>query len=673
MPALRAHYADLGTDPTELNEVKLVVLGNGRIGKTQIVNRLRGADYDDDADSTHGIALGRLALPGCDGDFNVWDFGGQDIYHGTHALFLNTNAVILLTWTPDTDNSNETQVGDYTFRNRPLSWWIDFIRSTVNQDAPVIVVQNQLDLHKDRGDHEAMGRLREHHDFVRAVAVSARTEEGFVTLHDYIAAAVHAFNPPLIGRGRRAMIDQLAELRDEDAARDETDRQYRTLTFAEFERRCEQVGGISDVKQFLAFLHNAGDVFWREGLFEDRVILDQAWLLNAVYTVFDRAHCANELRQSGGRFGRATLGALVWDAAGYRRKEQALFISFMEAAGICFKLSGEGDEARYLAPDLLPDTSREHGLLGKFSGPARAMTFKLLPPSLMRACISRVGREARLNCHYWRHGFCGYDEKTRARLIVAQTLNDDWSGTLNIQTDGGDGQSLLANIESMIVDEAARFGAAPEDDARTQHPDASPTPPRFGPDPDRAPQYFVSYARGNAANPDLADVVDEFCARAKAEGLEIRRDENEINYGDSIREFMQRLAKGDRVLICLSDKYLKSEFCMRELLEIWRRHGSDESRFREHVWLFALDDADIWTPLGRGKAAQYWAEQHAKLEPLIKHLGRKDLSKFKAMQEYWTLTGDILEAIGDTLQPRSLDDLLEYVFKTTGTQASDPG
>ena len=75
-------------DPVPLNQVKLMVLGNGRIGKTQICNRLRDRSYDDNADSTHGITVSEAPIPGGDGTFAIWDFGGQDIYHGTHALFL---------------------------------------------------------------------------------------------------------------------------------------------------------------------------------------------------------------------------------------------------------------------------------------------------------------------------------------------------------------------------------------------------------------------------------------------------------------------------------------------------------------------------------------------------------------------------------------------------------
>ncbi|MDH4155457.1 MAG: hypothetical protein OEV01_16910 [Nitrospira sp.] len=54
---LRAHLVDAERGSEEIREAKLVVLGNGRVGKTQICRRLRGLPYDDTVASTHGITV----------------------------------------------------------------------------------------------------------------------------------------------------------------------------------------------------------------------------------------------------------------------------------------------------------------------------------------------------------------------------------------------------------------------------------------------------------------------------------------------------------------------------------------------------------------------------------------------------------------------------------------
>jgi internalin A len=81
-----------------------MILGNGRVGKTQICRRLRGENFDEAVPSTHGIQVSSLGLAPQASDapvtLKIWDFGGQDIYHGTHALFLKSRAVFPLVWTP---------------------------------------------------------------------------------------------------------------------------------------------------------------------------------------------------------------------------------------------------------------------------------------------------------------------------------------------------------------------------------------------------------------------------------------------------------------------------------------------------------------------------------------------------------------------------------------------
>ena len=57
LDALRTHLTDLEAGTEEVREAKLVVLGNGRVGKTQICRRLRGLAYDDTVPSTHGITV----------------------------------------------------------------------------------------------------------------------------------------------------------------------------------------------------------------------------------------------------------------------------------------------------------------------------------------------------------------------------------------------------------------------------------------------------------------------------------------------------------------------------------------------------------------------------------------------------------------------------------------
>ena len=113
LAAVRAHFRDLEARLGNTDRRKGDRPGQGRVGKTQICRRLRDEDYDGDEPSTHGILVTSADLPSGEPPvrLNIWDFGGQDLYHGTHALFLRTSAVFLLVWArrPRTRGSTNTR------------------------------------------------------------------------------------------------------------------------------------------------------------------------------------------------------------------------------------------------------------------------------------------------------------------------------------------------------------------------------------------------------------------------------------------------------------------------------------------------------------------------------------------------------------------------------------
>ena len=359
---LRHHLTDLDAGAEEVREAKLIVLGNGRVGKTQICRRLRGLPYDESVPSTHGITVTTDPWVGsAEGEsLNLWDFGGQDIYHGAHALFMRTRAIFLVVWHPDFEGVNGGGEGPAT-RNYPLSYWLEYVRTLGREDSPVIVVQAQC----DRAEQEAKSlpveiRFLEPFRFVKRCEYSAKKDRCRGALNDAILEAIRYLRErdgvSTIGAGRRRVLDQLEAWRIEDQRLAPGARQHRTLTQTEFRRLCEAKGGVTSPESLLDYLHNLGAVFYRKNLFLDRIILDQSWALDAVYAVFDREKSHRHLVGAHGRFTRSLLELLVWGE--YSDPEQRLFLSLMESCGICFVRRPENQEQRleaeYMAPDLLP-------------------------------------------------------------------------------------------------------------------------------------------------------------------------------------------------------------------------------------------------------------------------------------------------------------------------------
>src|SRR5271165_219477 len=280
---------------------------------------------------------------------NLWDFGGQDIYHGSHALFLHGQAIFLILWTPELECQRTYQEGALSFRHRPLSYWLDYLRAFAGIESSVLIVQSQCDTRDKRQPHPPA--TTDDFNSLRLAAVSAKTDLGLnllkVTIQEAVGDCFHRRPPSPIGMARVAVRDRLRQMHEEDQKREPAQRQHRLLEREEFDRLCAEMGRVNDSGALLDFLHHNGVVFYRPGLFGDRIILDQNWALEAIYALFDRKKILPLLRGYG-RFSQADLERLIW--SNYTVQEQRIFLGMMESCGICFRLRElphdpqEGDE-----------------------------------------------------------------------------------------------------------------------------------------------------------------------------------------------------------------------------------------------------------------------------------------------------------------------------------------
>ena len=60
---------------------------------------------------------------------------------------------------------------------------------------------------------------------------------------------------------------------------------------------------------------------------------------------------------------------------------------------------------------------------------------------------------------------------------------------------------------------------------------------------------------------------------------------------------MRRIGRGDRVFVVLSDKYLRSPYCIFELFEVWRTSRAEDEEFLRRIRVYSLPDAQIRTTL----------------------------------------------------------------------------
>jgi internalin A len=439
---LRAHFRDLEGGESEIADFKLMLLGNGRVGKTQICRRLQGQEYDETVPSTHGVKIGPAPLTALrnPATLRIWDFGGQDIYHGTHALFLKSRAIFMLVWTPESEAIHYHEHGGFAFRNQPLGYWLDYVHEFGGEESPVIVVQTQCDVpEQERLRPPVDDKALDAFPFKKVVHYSAKENRGRAALDEALADAVQWLRRKqgvaVIGTGRAAVKTRLEKMYAKGK---------QLISQDEFLSLCKKARNVSSAPLLLDYLHDIGAVFYRRGLFGDAIILNQAWALSAVYAVFDRESRAfKTVQRNRGRFYHSDLAEWVWQK--HSEEERELFLSFMRQCGICFTYRhGDKDiEPEYIAPDLLPardDPAIAEQLRQKWDDRCDAeatLPYELLPPGLMRSLISRIGEQAGLAAEYWRDGFYFYDRETGSRALVEQRYTKEWAGEIHFRHSAG--------------------------------------------------------------------------------------------------------------------------------------------------------------------------------------------------------------------------------------------
>jgi len=130
--AIDSYFRSLEGREKALNEVKLILVGDGGAGKTSLVKCLLGKPFEMTEPQTHGIYIDHWKIKSENETIkvNIWDFGGQDIMLASHQFFLSKRSLYVLVL-----NSREDDKTEY---------WLKLIQS-FGGDSPVLIVINKID------------------------------------------------------------------------------------------------------------------------------------------------------------------------------------------------------------------------------------------------------------------------------------------------------------------------------------------------------------------------------------------------------------------------------------------------------------------------------------------------------------------------------------------------
>ena len=411
----------------EVYEVKMLILGEGGVGKTTLWHKLQDIDYPvpqtlEKQPSTQGIEIKEgwefehLDHQGVPFLVNLWDFGGQPIQHMTHQFFLTRRSFYVL-------------LADGRAGVANFSYWFKIINllgceTNSEKPMPVLVILNKkgstnVKLPYDPVDaQKAFPGL----DLIRYELDFAKMDYNLKNLPGVIREILckHISHLPLkipsLWDDVRSELYQLRELKDH-------------ITLKEFENICKDHGidnqqRVLDLSQLLhelgVILHHQDDV-----RLKNFIILNPEWAINAVYEILKH----EKVRGNQGRFNQRLLSQ-IWDKAGYNSEEQSHMMSLMlkDSFEVCFHAE-EGGKQIYIAPQLLPDKRPNFHWNPGPQALRYTYQYPFMPKGLIGRLIVRVNEKLKTYNQkklVWEKGMCIEDESSEA--IVVETEDKKTGG-----------------------------------------------------------------------------------------------------------------------------------------------------------------------------------------------------------------------------------------------------
>ncbi len=719
IPAIFDYYFQT-LDPNEtepLYEAKFIIVGEGGAGKTTLAKKLLDSTYklDSEEKSTEGIEVLRWNFEQADDKpfrINMWDFGGQEIYHATHQFFLTKRSLYALVVDTRQDNTD-------------LYYWLNVIE-LYGGDSPVFIIKNEK---QDRPCEVNERHLRgEFTQLEYTLAMNPATPRGLEEIEAQIQKRItrldHVGNPlPKVWVRVRAALENYAQ-------------NCNTITLEKYCELC-RISQLTDKQRMLnlsSYLHDLGVIlhFQKDPVLKNTVILKPEWGTAAVYKVLDTKAVRDDL----GRFSRDQLDT-IWNESQYADLRDEL-LQLMMRFKLCYEIPGRPHH--YIAPQLLSseqpsyDWDQSNNLLLRYK-------YEFMPKGILTRFIVEMHKFINEQRVVWKTGvvlnnrsalaeIIEFHHKGEIRIRVSgarpkellaviiheiNKINDSFDGIkvhknvpCNCQTCKGEPNPYFYVLEKLyervannaptiqcdrppyntvlvnsLINENTQFNesigfpviiqeTSQEELIDTLLPGVSAQrievqkknwPRQVFMEKITQKQVFISYAWGQEGEEkeEIANKIEQ--AFEAQPDIELIRDKNNLGYKGPIKAFMEQIGQGKAVVVVISDKYLKSPNCMFELVEI-----AAQGDFSKRIFPVVLGDANIYDPEDCLEYLIHWENKTETLSERLKSL--KDTAHTKSFHEKLELYKHIRATIAeltDTIQ--NMNTLTTRIHTESGFQA----
>ena len=392
---IRRYYRQILEQETDLlYEAKLLIIGEGGAGKTSLARKLKDSGYELDSaeQSTKGIDIVSWEFPlenGRNFRVNIWDFGGQEIYHATHQFFLTKRSLYIL-------------VADNRKEDTDFFYWLNVVE-LLSEASPTLIVKNEKqDRQKDINERLLRGEFL---NLKQTLATNLATNRGLSQIQQAIQQNIISLSH--VGTELPQTWVDVRHALEEDS------RNY--IALAEYLELCQKNGftHYEDKLQLSSYLHDLGVClhFQDDDLLRKTVVLKPTWGTDAVYKVLDNMQVVENL----GKFDLDDL-AMIWHEPKYQSMRPEL-LRLMMKFKLCYELPKTSDGLKtYIAPQLLSPTQPDY-LWNSTDNLLLRYTYEFMPKGILTRFIVGMHRFIEKQTCVWKTGVVLNREDARAEVV----------------------------------------------------------------------------------------------------------------------------------------------------------------------------------------------------------------------------------------------------------------